>query len=108
METNSIKRNEYVIVNGGKRDLIDSFNYRYYVLFLSGSGYGGQSGSWCSQTSTYEVYKPKNVGSDILVLCGTLNERQTTNNKGLTGEIDGNTIDLPFLVDEVFTKIVKK
>lgn len=95
---------EFKIINGGRRDVIDHFNEKYFVVFIGGSTSGGQS-YWFSSVSSYEVYK--NTGGE-LAKCGDLVENHSTDKKSLFGLIDGVEINLPFLASEIFNVITNK
>lgn len=104
MTEKTIKIADHYINYGGTKINILSFCTRYYVKFLSGSGYGDQS-SWCEFNSTYEVYKPHKVNSTELVLCGLLHEVNGTDRQEFHGSIDGKEIAFSCCADSVFMKI---
>ena len=102
--SSSMKTEDFKIVNGGRRDKIDFFNEKYFLVFVSGSGSGDQS-YWFSSTSVFDVYK--NV-SGKLILSGRIVENHTTDSKHFSGTINGIEISLPLLATEIFSQITDK
>ena len=99
-----LKAEEYQIVNGGKRHDL-GYGNKIVILFVSGSGYGGQS-YYCEFRSTYKVYRHE--GKE-LIYSGEINDISGSAGNSFVGKIDGKEIKCDFLcVGEVFTKIEKK
>ena len=98
-----MKTNDYRIINGGHRDVINASG-RIYIEFVSGSGCGDQS-YWCEFRSTYKVYREKR---GELIECGTINETTGTDKNMFNGTINGKDISSDFLsASDIFTMIEK-
>lgn len=100
-----LKTIDFVIINGGHRDVIDLCAEKYYVIFKSGSGSGDQS-YWCVFHSRYTVYKQK---WGLLTECGFISDTVGSDGRSHEGEIEGHKISSDFFsVADLYSRIELK
>ena len=102
-----LNRKDYHINFCGTRIEIPSYYSGLVILFLSGSGYGGQCMGDCSFSSSYGVYRVKD---NDLILVGTANESTGRDDgksyKHFRAKIGEQTIELDgYTADDVFKKV---
>jgi hypothetical protein len=110
METkNNLNPAEFEINICGRCMDIPTIGYgRLYLLFITGSGYGGQSRDYYG-SSEYGVYElDKKTFGKQLNLVGKATENQMPEGTLTTLTVNGKTYDFPFSIDNIMNKIYRK